>query len=178
MTNSFLYDEVRDRHEIKFLRVPSLHLSNMSQTNTASAVFISICPKGRTIRQLYLRICFAQLDALFKKNSLTALRQALKNATTMNSNFPMRNSAMMKTTKTKYAAGLPAALYTISILFSDQQRSHILHFLQLVHLDFDAFVYSDGLVCRAALFLPYACLVVADILVLLVHKAGRCCRGS
>ena len=79
---------------------------------------------------------------------------------------------MMKTTKTKYAEGLPAALQTISILFSDHQRSHILHFLQIVDSGFDTFVYSDGLECGAALFLPCACLVVADILVLLLHNLG------
>ena len=53
---------------------------------------------------------------------------------------------MMKSTKTKYAAGLPAALYTISIMFSDQPRSHNLHFLRIVDTDFDVFVSSDGLV--------------------------------
>ena len=74
------------------------------------------------------------------------------------------NSAMMKTTKAKYAAGLPAALCTISILFSDQQRSHNLHSVRIADPDFDAFVCSDELVCRAALFLPYTRLVVADIL--------------
>ena len=100
-----------------------------------------------------------------KKMSLTALRQILKNATTRNSNFAMRSSAMMRTTKTKYAAGLPAALYTISILFSDQPRSHILHVLRIVDSDFDVFVCSDELVKRAALFRPLTCLVVADILV-------------
>ena len=73
--------------------------------------------------------------------------------------------AMMKPTKTKNAAGLAAALFTISILFSDQQRRHFLHFLRIVDPDFDAFVYPDGLACRAALFLPYACLAVADSLV-------------
>ena len=57
------------------------------------------------------------------KMSLTAPRQVLKNDTTGNANFAMRNSATMKTTKTKYAASLPAALYIISILFSDQQHS-------------------------------------------------------
>ena len=66
--------------------------------------------------------------------------------------------AMMKPTKTKNAAGLNAALFTISILFFPI-------FLRIVDSDFDAFVYPDGLVYRAALFLPYACLVVADILV-------------
>ena len=61
-------------------------------------------------------------NCMLEKNmSLTALRQALKNATTMNSNFAMRNSAMMRTTKTKYAAGFPAALCTVSTLCSDQQ---------------------------------------------------------
>ena len=34
------------------------------------------------------------------------------------------------------------------------------------------FVCSDELVYRAALFLPNACLVVADILVLLLHNLG------
>ena len=73
----------------------------------------------------------------------------------MNSNFAMKNSAMMKTTKTKYAATFHAALCNISILFSDQQRSRILHFLRIAESDFDAFVYSDELVCRTALFPPY-----------------------
>ena len=88
--------------------------------------------------------------------SLTALRQALKNATTMNSNFAIRNSAMMRTTKTMYAAGFLAALCTISILFSDQQRNRNLHFLQIADSDFDAFVCSDELVCRAALSAMYS----------------------
>ena len=79
---------------------------------------------------------------------------------------------MMRTTKTKYAAGLPAALRTISILFSDQQRSHNLHFLRTAASDFDAFVCFDELVCRAALFLPFTRLVVADILFLLRHNLG------
>ena len=104
--------------------------------------------------------------------SLTALRQALKNATTMNSNFAMRNFSMMRTTKTKYAAGFLVALCTFSILFSDQQRSRNLHFLQIADSDFDAFVCSDDLVCRAALFLLYTRLVVADILFLLRHNLG------
>ena len=77
---------------------------------------------------------------------------------------------MMRTTKTKYAASLPAALYTISILFSDQQRSHNLHFIRITDSDFDAFVCSGELVCRAALFPPYTRLVVADILFLLQHN--------
>ena len=107
-----------------------------------------------------------------KRKSLTALRQALKNATTMNSNFAMRNSAMMRTTKTKYAAGFPAALCTISILFSDQQGSHNLHFLRIADSDFDAFVCSDELVCRTALFPPKTRLVVANILFWLRHNLG------
>ena len=100
--------------------------------------------------------------ACFKKMSLTAFRQALKNATTMNSNFAMRNSATMRTTKTKYAAGFPAALCTISILFSDQQRNHDLHFLRIADSDFGAFACSDELFCRTALFPPHTRLVVAD----------------
>ena len=101
--------------------------------------------------------------------SLAALRQALKNATTMNSNVAMRKSTMMKTMKTKCAAGFPAALCTISILFSDQQRSHNLHFLRIADSDVDAFVCSDELVCRAALFTPYTRLVAADIIFLQRH---------
>ena len=104
-------------------------------------------------------------NCMLKKKSLTALRQALNNATSMNCNFAMRNSAMMKSTKMKYSAGLPAALCTNSILFSDQQRSHNLHVLRIADSDFDAFVCSDELVCRTALFPPCTCLVVADILV-------------
>ena len=79
---------------------------------------------------------------------------------------------MVRTTKTKYAAGFPAALCTISILFSDQQRNHNLHFFRIADSDFDAFVCSDELVCRAALFPPFARLVVADILFLLRHNLG------
>ena len=111
-------------------------------------------------------------NCMLKKKSLTALRQALKNATTMNSTFALRNSAMMRTTKTKFAAGFPAALCTVSILFSDQQRNHYLHLLRIADSDFDALVCSDELVCRAALFSPYTRLVVADILFLLRHNQG------
>ena len=64
---------------------------------------------------------------------------------------------MMRTTKTKYAAGFPAALCHISILFSDQQRNHILHFLRIADPDFDACVCSR---------------VVPDILFLLRHNLG------
>ena len=63
---------------------------------------------------------------------------------------------------TKDTAGFPAALCTI--LFPDQQRGHNFHFLRIADSDLDAFVCSDELVCRAALFLPYTRLVVADIL--------------
>ena len=115
---------------------------------------------------------FRQSETACFKKSLTALRQASKNATTMNSNFAMRNSAMMRTTKTKYAAGFPAALCTISILFSDQQRSHNLHFLRIADSDFEPFVCSDEVVRRTALFPPYTRLVVADILFLLRHNLG------
>ena len=73
------------------------------------------------------------------KKKLTALRQTLKNATTMNSRFAMKNSVMMRTTKTKCAAEFPSALCTITILFSDQQRSHNFHFLRIADSDFDAF---------------------------------------
>ena len=60
---------------------------------------------------------------LKKKKSLTAFCQALKNATTMNPNFAMGILP---------SAGFPAALHTISILFFNQQRNHILHFLCLL----------------------------------------------
>ena len=46
----------------------------------------------------------------------------------------------------KYAAGLPAAPYTTSILSFDQQRSHIRQILEIVDSDFDAFVYLRGCV--------------------------------
>ena len=71
---------------------------------------------------------------------------------------------------TKYAAGFPAALCTIFILFSDQQRNHNLHFLRNADSDFDAFVCSDEVVSRAALFPPKTRLVVADILFLERHN--------
>ena len=38
------------------------------------------------------------------------------------------------------------------------------HFFQIADSDFDAFVYSDKLVCRSALFPPYTRFVVPDIL--------------
>ena len=77
------------------------------------------------------------------------------------------------TTKTKYAGGLPAALCTISsILSSDQQRSHNLHILRIADSDFDVFVNLAGWVYRAALFLPFTRLVVADILFLLRYNLG------
>ena len=49
--------------------------------------------------------------------------------------------------------------------FVDQQRSHNLHFLRIADSDFDAFVCSDELVCRGALFPPFSRVVVADSLV-------------
>ena len=79
----------------------------------ATVVYSVYTPRrfvGTTFRQ-------SETACSVKKKSLTALRQVLKNATTINSNFAMRNSAMMRTTKTKYAAGLLAALCTTSILF-------------------------------------------------------------
>ena len=113
----------------------------------------SVLPHPRRI----VGTTFRQSETACKKMSLTALRSALKNATTMNSNFAMKNSAMMRTTKTKYAAGFPAPLFPISILFSDQQRNHILHFLRIADSDFDACVCS---------------LVIRDILFLLRHNLG------
>ena len=56
--------------------------------------------------------------------------------------------------------------------FSDQQRNDNRHFRRIADSDFDAFVCSDELVCTAALFPPYARLVVADILFLLRHNLG------
>ena len=79
---------------------------------------------------------------------------------------------MMRTTKTKYAAAFPAVPRTISILFSNQQRSDVLHFLRIADTDFDAFVCSDELVCRTAFFPPFTRLVVADMLFLLRHNLG------
>ena len=67
---------------------------------------------------------------------LAALHQILKNDTTKNSNFAMRNSAMMRTKKTKYATRLPAALCTIFHPVSDLQRSHNLHLLRIADSDF------------------------------------------
>ena len=107
---------------------------------------------------------------LQKKMSLTALRQTVKKATTRTS-IAMRNPAMMRKTK-KYAASFPAALCTISILFSDEQRSQNLHFLRIADSDFDAFVCSDELVGRAVLFPPKTRLVVANILYLLRNNLG------
>ena len=107
------------------------------------------------------------LSKIFEK--ILTLRQILKNATTPHEfQFAMRISAMMRTTETKYAASLPAALRTISILFFDQPRSHNLHFLRIVDSDCNALVCSDEMFCRAALFLPKTRLVVADCNLLFV----------
>ena len=57
---------------------------------------------------------------------------------------------------------VPAVLCDIFIVFSDQQRSHNLHFLRIADSDFDAFVRSDELVCRTALFPPFSRLVVTN----------------
>ena len=102
--------------------------------------------------------------------SLTALRQAFEECHHQEFQFCHEEFCHDETTKTKYAADLPAALRTISILSSDQQRTHNLYFLRIADSDFDAFVCSDELVCRAALFPPYTRLVVADILFLLRHN--------
>ena len=119
---------------------------------------------GTAFRQSETRLsCMLCEVKIEKKNHSTALRQIWRNATTMTSSVKW-NLAMMKTTKTKYAAGLRAALYTISIVFSDQQRSHNLHVLRIVDTDFDVFVCSDGWVLRVVLFLPWIRLPVADIL--------------
>ena len=56
----------------------------------------------------------------------------------------MRNSAMMRTTRTKYAPE------TISILFFGRQCNRILHFLRIADTDFDVVVCLDGLACRTA----------------------------
>ena len=79
---------------------------------------------------------------------------------------------MMRTTKTKYAAGLPAAPYAISILFLGRQRNRILHFLRTAETDFDVVVSLDGLSCRTAWSSPKIRLVVAGILVVLRHVLG------
>ena len=115
----------------------------------------------------------SETACFWERGWLTALHQASKNATTMNSSFAMRIAAMMRTTKTKYAAGFPVALCTMSTLFSDQERSHNLHFLRIADSDFDAFVYSDELVCRTAVFPPHTRLVVADIF-FAAAESGRC----
>ena len=81
-----------------------------------------------------------------REKSFTALDQVLRNATMMNSNFSSRNSAMMRTTRTKYAAGLPAAPKTISILFFCLQCNRILHFLRIADTDFDVVDCLDRLV--------------------------------
>ena len=83
----------------------------------------------------------------------------------MNSKFAMKNSVMMRTTKTKCATDFPSALCTITTLFSNQQRTQNFHFLRIADSDFDAFVCSEELVCRSALLPSRNRPVVADILV-------------
>ena len=123
---------------------------------------------GTAFRQsgtpLSCMLCESNILFWKKKKTFTAHHHILKNATTKNSIFAKRNSAMMKTTKTKFAASLPA-LYTTSILSSDQSRSHNLHVIRIVNTDFDVFVCSGGSVYRAVLLLPWTRLAVADILV-------------
>ena len=99
-----------------------------------------------------------------KKKSLTALRQILKNATTMKSNFLMRNSAMMRTTKTKYAVSL-LLFIPFPSCFPINNVVIIFTSVELLTRILTPFVCSDELVCRAALFVPDTRLVVAVILV-------------
>ena len=110
------------------------------------SVYTSRGIAGTTFRPSETRL--SETACSVKKMSLTVLRQILKNATTMNSNFAIKNSAMIKTTKTRYAASFPAAFCTISILFSDQQRGHIIFtfFDVLTRILTPLFAWVDGCV--------------------------------
>ena len=55
---------------------------------------------------------------------------------------------MMRTTRTKYAAGLPATPDTISILIFGRQRNRFLRFLRIADTDFDVVVCLDLLGVR------------------------------
>ena len=107
------------------------------------------------------------------------VNQAGKYSTTMNSSFGMTISAMMRSTKTKYAASFPDELFApFHILFFRSRHvfdaSILIHIsFDTTHSDFDAFVYSDELVCRTALFPPHTRLVVADIF-FAAAESGRC----
>ena len=100
-------------------------VKSQTQKNTGCSV---ICVHPFELSELRSNI---QLIVV-KKKSLNVLRQTLKKATTMNSNFVTKNFAMMKTTKTEYAASFSAALFTIFILFSAQQRNCISFFFVLL----------------------------------------------
>ena len=102
---------------------------------------------GTTFRQ-------SETVGLLKNHPL--LRQAPKNATTINSNFAIRNCAMMRTTNMKFLTSfLPA-----------EQRVHNLHFLQNADPDFDEFVWLDALFCRTTLFPTFTRLAIVDFFVI------------
>ena len=79
---------------------------------------------------------------------------------------------MMRTTKTKCAAGFHAALCTISIMFSDQQRNHHLHFLRMRciswSVDLAELLSPDASAVVAA---ATACACAAEVL------SEHCCAG-
>ena len=56
----------------------------------------------------------------------------------------------MRTTKTNYAAGLPAVPFSMSILFFGRQCNRILHFLRIADTCIDVDVCLDGLACKTA----------------------------
>ena len=62
------------------------------------------------------------------------------------------------------------SLYQFHPVFRSTTQSKSSFFPRIADSDFDAFVCSDELVCRAALFPPYTRLFVADSLVLLRHN--------
>ena len=104
---------------------------------------------GTTFRQSETA-CFVFFS---KKSQLTALRQTLQDATTMNSNFAMRNSAMMRTTKTKYAASLPAALQSrreVPWKAPSSVRAHLPSGTTSGKANSSGAAFFDGLICCQA----------------------------
>ena len=114
-----------------------------------------------------------KLHALFKKMSLTAPSSGFEECHHHEFHFCHEEFWHDEDDEDEVCGRSPCcSVSTISILFSDQQRSHNLHFLRVADSEFDAFVCSDELVFRAALCLPYTRLVAADILLLLLHNLG------
>ena len=64
VSNSFLYHVIWDRQGAKSYRTHSTHFFRMTQAISTITIYNSFSPIGKTIRPLYLWVCFAQFEVL------------------------------------------------------------------------------------------------------------------